>query len=162
MHSNSMKLMTYFRDKYLSEMEGATVLDIGAKLQVGAGMQKTYKELFEEDFTYIGMDVEPGPNVDIVGYTALSCLSYHFDVVISGQVMEHVCRPWEWLETLTAFFNKYICIIAPNTIHEHRYPIDTYRYFPDGMRDLFDYAGIKELEIFKSHRDTIGVGTHND
>ena len=159
MHSNSMKLMTYFRDKYLSEMKGATVLDIGAKLQIGAGLQKTYKELFEKDFNYTGMDVELGPNVDIVGYQSII---EKYDVVISGQVMEHVNRPWEWLKNLTFYFKRYICIIVPNTMDEHRFPIDTYRYFPDGMRDLFNYAGIIELEIFKSHRDTIGIGIHND
>ena len=157
MHNNSMKLMAYFRDKYLSDMKGATILDVGSMLQTGAGMQKTYKELFEKDFAYTGMDVEEGPNVDIVGFIGIM---KRYDVVISGQTMEHVCRPWEWLKNLTFYFRECICIVVPNTIHEHRYPIDTYRYFPDGMRDLFDYAGIKEIEIFKSHKDTIGIGTH--
>lgn len=159
MHNNSMKLMTYFRDKYLSEMKRATILDVGSMLQLGAGKQKTYKELFEKDFNYIGMDIEPGSNVDIVGYHSII---EKYDVVISGQVMEHVNRPWEWLKNLTNFFNKYICIIVPNTWDEHRFPIDTYRYFPDGMKDLFEYAGIKELEIFRDYCDTIGIGTHND
>lgn len=157
MHCNSMKLMEYFRDKYLSGIPYVSVLDVGSMIQK-EGLGQSYRELFAEDrFDYTGMDVEEGPNVDLVGYHSIV---QKYDVVISGQVMEHVNRPWEWLRNLTNYFISYICIIAPNTIYEHRYPIDTYRYFPDGMRDLFDYAGIKEIEIFKSHKDTIGIGTH--
>ena len=148
MHPNSMKLMQYFRDKYLDGAE--TVIDVGS---MKIRDNETYRPLFPN---YIGMDVEVGPNVDIVGYDAISCV---YDVVISGQVMEHVKRPWEWLKNLTQYYRKYICIIAPNTAKQHRYPIDTYRYFPDGMRDLFEYAEISALEIFKDRKDTIGIGT---
>lgn len=142
-----MKLMWYFRDKYLDGSE--EVLDVGSKKIKN---NETYRLLFPN---YTGMDIEPGPNVDIVGYENIP---QKFDVVISGQCMEHVNRPWEWLKNLVQYYTQYICIIAPNTAKQHRYPIDTYRYFPDGMRDLFNYAGIKELEIFKSKKDTIGIG----
>lgn len=101
------------------------------------------------------MDIVPGRNVDIVGYENITDV---YDVLISGQVMEHIKRPWEWLREIKQYFTRYICIIAPNTAHEHRYPLDTYRYFPDGMRDLFEYAEITELEIFKDAGDTIGIG----
>jgi hypothetical protein len=100
------------------------------------------------------MDVEPGRNVDIVGYEGLGV----YDVVISGQVMEHVPHPWEWLTDLAKLYRRYICIIAPNTWPEHRWPLDTYRYYPDGMRALFEYAGIPEVEIRRAGFDTIGIG----
>ena len=72
--------------------------------------------------------------------------------------MEHVKRPWDWLKSLKKYYRTYICIIAPNTWIEHKSPYDTYRYFPDGMRDLFEYADIKEIEIFKDGNDTVGIG----
>lgn len=142
-----MKLMQYFRDKYLDGTEN--ILDIGS---MRIKDNETYRQLFPN---YIGMDVESGPNVDIVGYNSIVDV---YDIVISGQVMEHVKRPWEWLKNLTQYYRKYICIITPNTAKQHRYPIDTYRYFPDGMRDLFEYAGITEVEIFKNKKDTVGIG----
>jgi len=142
-----MKLMRYFRDKYLDGSE--TVLDVGS---MKIRDNETYRSLFS---SYVGMDIEAGPNVDIVGYDNIPG---KFDVVISGQCMEHVKRPWDWLKNSTRYFTKYICIIAPNKAREHRYPIDTYRYFPDGMRDLFEFAGIKEIEISKVRWDTIGIG----
>lgn len=146
-----MKLMADFRNRYLGAMKGCTVLDIGA-LQIPK--HRCYRELFK-DYKYTGMDVISGPNVDIVGYENIPGI---FDVVISGQTMEHVKGPWEWLKFLTLYYRKFICIIAPNTWKEHRYPIDTYRYFPDGMQDLFEYAGVRELEIFMDGNDTIGIG----
>ena len=150
-----MIFMTKFRDDYLSDMKGCSILDVGSQLITEQSM--TYRQIFGDDYEYVGMDLEPGNNVDIVGFDALK--GKEFDVVISGQVMEHVLRPWEWLKSLVPFYKKYICIIAPHTFHEHRYPLDTYRYFPDGMRDLFDYAGIKEVEIYRGKADTVGIGT---
>ena len=144
--------MAYFRDRYLSGMKGCTILDVGSMRVIK--QKESYRDLFGE-YKYTGMDIAPGPNVDVVGYEAIKDI---YDVVISGQTMEHVRRPWDWLKNLTQYFRTYICIIAPNKIKEHRYPIDTYRYYPDGMRDLFDYAGIKAVSIFKSDNDTIGIG----
>ena len=156
MHTNSIKLMFEFRDKYLMDMKGCSVLDVGSLQFTYRGRKyPTYRRVFQPDYNYIGMDVVAGRNVDIVGYENLGT----YDVLVSGQVMEHVKRPWEWLKSLTQYFIKYICIIAPNTYPEHRHPIDTYRYFPDGMRDLFEYAGIKEVEIKMDRKDTIGIGT---
>ena len=151
--------MTYFRDKYLSGIEGATVLDVGARNLKNRKRSYTYRPLFDR-FKYYGMDTSPGNNVDIVGYENIRGT---FDVLISGQTMEHVKQPWEWVKSLVPYFNHYICIIAPHTWKEHKNPkhqcpFDTYRYFPDGMQDLFDYAGIKVVEIETSRTDTMCVG----
>ena len=150
MHTSSMKLMADFRDKYLANMEGCTILDVGA---MQLPKHECYRTLFG-NYRYTGMDVVPGRNVDIVGYEGLGV----YDVVISGQVMEHIARPWEWLSCLTRLYKSYICIIAPNTFKEHRYPLDCYRFWPDGMRALFEYAGIVPLEVRAVGIDTIGVG----
>ena len=147
MHPNSLKEMANFRSKYV--LPGKSVLDIGAM-----NMHGNYRSIFR-NCVYVGMDIQPGSNVNIVGYENITEV---YDVVISGQTMEHVKKPWDWLKHLTKYSRDLICIIAPNTAVEHRYPLDTYRYFPDGMRDLFEYANIVEIEIYKSQNDTIGIG----
>uniref|UniRef100_A0A6M3LH75 Putative methyltransferase n=1 Tax=viral metagenome TaxID=1070528 RepID=A0A6M3LH75_9ZZZZ len=134
-------------------MVGCTVLDVGSRQVSGKGGLLCYRPLFK-DYDYVGMDIVAGDNVDIVGYDALQ----QYDVVISGQVMEHVKQPWEWLKTLKQLFKKYLCIITPHTARIHRYPYDTYRYFPDGMRDLFEWAGIQEEDIWMGEKDTVGIG----
>ena len=151
MHGSSMRLMASFRDRYLGGMKGCTVLDVGAGQIPG---QRSYRELFRE-YCYIGMDIVPGDNVDVVGYESLSV---GYDVVISGQVLEHVKRPWEWIWQLSGLFSAYICIIAPNQWPEHRYPLDCWRVLPDGMAALFEYAGITPVEIHAEGANTIGVG----
>ena len=149
--------MEYFKEKYLMDpsMKGCSVLDVGSR-NVLPDTQLTYKYIFKEKFRYYGMDVEPGNNVDLVGFESLEGKT--FDIVITGQTLEHVKRPWEWIKNLTKYFDKYICVIAPHSFKEHRFPIDTYRYLPDGMRDLFEYAGIKPIEILKNKIDTMGIG----
>lgn len=149
MHKASMQLMRYFRKKYING--GETILDIGSRR---CGKQETYGKIFK-GCEYTGMDIVPGENVDIVGFENIK---KSYDVVISGQTMEHVKRPWEWLRGIVKYYKKYICIIVPHTWVEHKYPIDTYRYMPDGMRDLFEYAGIIEIEIIKGKNDTVGIG----
>jgi len=147
-----MALMADFRDRYLTDLQGCTVLDVGSA-QVN-DQPISYRDLFG-DYNYIGMDIEPGVNVDIVGYGGLAD---GYDVVISGQVMEHIPRPWEWMKRLAGLYRRYICIIAPNRHQYHPYPADCYRFFPDGMRALFEYAGIVPLETRAVGKDTIGVG----
>lgn len=142
--------MRHFRDTYIPD-PSASVLDVGAAIHA---RQRSYRELFA-DYDYTGMDVVAGPNVDIVGYENIPRT---YDAVISGQVMEHVARPWEWLPMVFSYTHKYICIIAPNSFAEHRIPIDTFRFFPDGMRELFKVAGIKELDIYRFYCDTVGIG----
>lgn len=154
MHRSSLQAMIAFRDKYLSDIKGATVLDVGSRY-VKSANRHTYREIFEPDFNYTGFDIAPGDNVDIVGYENIKNV---YDVIVSGQVMEHVKRPWEWLESLKQYFKTYICVIAPHTHKAHRHPLDTYRYFPDGMRDLFEYARVREVEIYIFGNDTVGIG----
>jgi len=153
--------MQLFRDKFLTEMPEASILDIGSR-ETSRKIKHTYRELFPPPFSYLGMDIYPGRNVDVVGYEELE--GKQFDVVISGQVLEHVNHPWEWLKSLTPYFTKYICIIAPHTWREHKnakhgVPPDTYRALPDGMKDLLIYAGFKIVDVIKSRVDTMGIGT---
>lgn len=50
-----------------------------------------------------------------------------------------------------------ICIIAPNGFGEHRYPVDCWRFFTDGMIALARYY---QLEIVNAH--TNAAPTAND
>lgn len=154
MHPSSMEAMNMFLCLYLDKNQTYSILDVGS-----FDVNGTYKELIPNEslWKYTGMDIVPGNNVDIVGWDNIK---YKYDVIISGQTLEHVKRPWDWLLNLVSHLkeNGIVCIIAPHTFPEHRYPIDTYRYYPDGMRDLFEYAGIKELQIYKNVKDTIGIG----
>jgi hypothetical protein len=157
MHAASLWLMYKFKEKYADRLskETITVLDIGSRRVKKKHV--TYRPMFTRPkYQYVGMDIVPGDNVDIIGYENLKA----HDIVISGQVLEHVKQPWEILKIWAGYFIDYICVIAPHCGKEHRHPIDTYRYFPDGMKDLFEWAGIRIVKIYKGELDTMAIGTH--
>ena len=123
------------------------ILDVGSAVIRGQKKYGCYRDLMKSYWYYTGADIVPGRNVDVVLETPWQFGS-EFDVVLSGQCIEHVARPWEWFQEVarvlkpggTAF------IIAPSVIHQHRYPIDTFRYYPDGMYALAEYAGLRPLK----------------
>jgi hypothetical protein len=89
MDLNSQLRMQWFVDTYLCDNNAKSVLDVGSY-----DVNGSYKHIFSDNrFSYTGLDMEHGPNVDFVPQKP-----YHweelednaFDVVISGQAFEHI------------------------------------------------------------------------
>jgi SAM-dependent methyltransferase len=153
--------MKAFRDKYLGERPAGAwtnVLDIGAK-QVR--QQETYRPLFEK-FHYVGMDVEAGKNVDLIVANPdkwPEVMDRWYPVIISGQMLEHAERPWVVFREMARILalGGIMCVIAPWKWKPHRYPVDCYRYLPDGMKALGDWAGLTVADTFMDGNDCVGI-----
>lgn len=124
------------------------ILDVGS-----CGVNGTYKEIFsdKERFDYYGLDLTPGPNVDYVPsdpYDWQDLPDESFDIIISGQAFEHIEFPWLTILEIKRVLKKggLICIIAPLRGPEHKYPVDCWRYYPDGFRALARWAGLEVIE----------------
>ena len=149
MHQSSLEKMTTFRDRYLSERiaEPLRILDVGS-LDVNG----SYRQLFSGPrWSYTGLDMASGSNVDIVlrtPYVWKEIASESADVVISGQAFEHIQYFWitmlEVARVLTA--GGICCILAPSSGPEHRYPVDCWRFYPDGMVSLAQFARMETIE----------------
>lgn len=148
MHKSSMLRMKTFIHNYVTGGRDKKVLDIGSY-----NINGCYKSLFSDiEINYIGLDIEEGPNVDVVMdelYSWDSLQNEGFDYIISGQAFEHIEYPWL---TMKEIYKKLkpdgiICIIAPNGLFEHRYPVDCYRYYADGMRAMAESAGLRVIEV---------------
>ncbi len=143
--------MKMFIEKRLPDKE-LKILDLGSRVVKGQEKLGSYRQLITNNkWNYIGVDTDTGENVDIVlkdGYK-FPFKDEEFDVIISGQTLEHIEYPWVWMTELARILKKrgLCCIIAPAVIHEHRYPIDTYRYYPDGMKALAKWSGLTVLEV---------------
>lgn len=126
--------------------EPLRVIDIGSAVIRGQRRFGCYRDLMKPQWTYLGVDIVPGDNVDVVLETPWQ-FGEEFDVVISGQCIEHVSRPWEWFQEAARILkpNGKLFVIAPSVIHQHRYPIDTFRYYPDGMYSLAEYTGLTPI-----------------
>ena len=149
MHKSSMKRMEWFAEQYEEGLRNKNVLDVGSYNVNGC-----YRKIFEEkNIKYTGLDMEKGPNVDITPestYKWREIDSDSYTAVISGQALEHVEFFWITMEEIVRVTeqNGFICIIAPNGFKEHRYPVDCWRFFTDGMIALAKYYG---LEILHAH-----------
>jgi SAM-dependent methyltransferase len=153
-HRSSFDKMKAFRDGYLSEYRNSPleILDIGS--QIATRHQLNYRPLFDAPaWRYTGMDIVPGENVDMVvrdpyDWTEIPAGSY--DVVVSGQTLEHVKFFWVTaFEILRALKEGGIaCLIAPGAGVEHRFPVDCWRFYRDGMAALSEFAGARTVEVY--------------
>ena len=90
----------------------------------------------------------------------------YYDIVLSGQVMEHVKKIWMWIKELARICkrNGYVIIINPVSWIYHESPIDCWRAYPEGMKALYEEAGLEvvmsvweSLEIPNYRRYTPGI-----
>lgn len=151
MHESSYNNMKKFTEKYLKEYENRElrILDIGSQ-----DVNGTYKPLFDNPkWSYFGCDMIEGDNVDIVLkdiYNWGEIKSNSFDIVISGQAFEHIEYTWVTMLEISRVLKDegMACIIAPSGGYEHRYPLDCWRFYPDGFNTLAKYSGLNTLEVY--------------
>jgi len=154
MHQSSLENMMAFRDKYLGHKENdpLLILDLGS-LDVNG----SYKKYFDQpSWRYVGLDLSEGKNVDIVlksPYRWNEIKSNSADVFISGQAFEHIEFFWLTILEISRVLKTggLCCLIAPAGGYEHRYPVDCWRFYPDGFDALARFGLLKALEIYSSN-----------
>ncbi|RDY28583.1 methyltransferase domain-containing protein [Romboutsia weinsteinii] len=171
MHISSYQKMYKFMSDYLINRmnEELKVVDIGS--QDVQNYYGTYKPMMvNTKWEYIGCDMVAGKNVDVVledVYDWKELESNFADVVISGQAFEHIEYFWVTIMEISRILKEdgLCCIIAPSSGPEHRYPVDCWRYYPDGFRALAKFAGLKVLEVYtewEEHDYPDGGGMYKD
>jgi len=70
-----------------------------------------------------------------------------YDLVLSGQVIEHVRKIWVWMKEVARVCKPggLIVTIGPVSWPYHEAPIDCWRIYPEGMKALCDDAGLEVL-----------------
>ncbi len=68
-----------------------------------------------------------------------------YDIVLSGQVIEHVRKIWVWMREVARVCKPGGLVITINPVSwpYHEAPVDCWRIYPDGMRALSDDAGLE-------------------
>jgi SAM-dependent methyltransferase len=147
MHDSSQATMRWFTHTYLHpDRVGLWVLDIGSY-----DVNGTYKALFV-GHNYRGLDLHPGPNVDIVApdpdHYPPGDASY--DIVVSGQTIEHCPDTVRFMQEIARILapGGLVCIIGPGPTMqgEHRYPQDCWRVLPDAFRWLCRRVGLTVID----------------
>ena len=154
-----MANMRAFTDRYLAgrETEEISILDLGSM-----DVNGSYRTLFDHAMWYYqGLDLTPGNNVDIVlsdPYIWTEIPSQSIDVVVSGQALEHIEFFWLTMLEVSRVLKPggLCCIIAPSGGYEHRYPVDCWRFYPDGFSALARFSALEVLEC-KTQWESVGA-----
>lgn len=140
------KNLSLFAPELLTE--NLTVLDVGS---LDVKKRGNYRDLFNSNITYIGCDITAGPNVDVVlrNENAYPWPSNFFDIIISGQTIEHCTNPFAFVRALEDMLKPKgkLFLAGPSAGRVHHKP-DRWRIQPDGMTTLLEYAGLTILKVY--------------
>ncbi len=155
MHTNSQLLFEAYAKRYFKPRQ--RVLELGAdgdpstyrRALDGVDLQWETADLADEvmaevapqsRFTQAGAPKYLMPNEYEIPVPDNS-----FDVVIAGQVIEHVRRIWVWIGELARVTRSggNVVIISPISWDYHEAPVDCWRIYPEGMRSLCTEADLE-------------------
>jgi len=158
MHETSYAEMKVNIEKYCGGIEaGSYVADIGSQ-----DINGTYRDLIEPHFDYMGYDSVPGRNVHVVmkGEFDTGLPDGAVDIILCGQVLEHCRNPFLLAQEIIRITRKggILLIVAPFRWDEHKFPIDCWRFLPDGMKLLFPAEQVKCLDSYINGKDCWFIG----
>jgi len=136
-------------------------------IEVGGTTDSAYRELFQKARTcfYQSMNVhfkvDAPQNAEIIldqVYTWPEIDDESYDVVISGQVFEHVEFYWATLLEMRRILKKggLLCITAPSHWREHRSPFDCQRFYADGLMAMMKFIGFSVVYAYAEHAHLVG------
>ncbi len=119
-------------------------------LDVGSGCKPYLPYFAAVADEYIGLDVEDGPHVDVVGPAErLPFADERFDVVVSTQMLEHVQEPGEVLGEIHRVLRPggVLLLSTHGTAAYHPCPTDLWRWTQEGLvklvRDNGDWSDVR-------------------
>lgn len=156
MHKNSYSKMEWFKNNYLDKDHDLKILDVGSLDKIG---NYNYRDIFdEENWSYTGLDIKVGNNVDIVVtdiYNWFEIEDDTYDVIISGQYFEHLEYFWLTMGQIERVLKPggYVCIIVPSAGHRHGEDmLNCYRFHEDGLKAMARYVNLKIIHVSVDNR----------
>jgi SAM-dependent methyltransferase len=140
MHENSELLLRKYAAEHMPKQ--GKLLEIGPN-----GFPSTYQAAYASPtLEWHTLDLYKHPKLT---YTADAENQFPipdntYDVVLSGQVIEHVRRPWVWMKELSRVCKVGGLVITVNPVSwpYHEAPLDCWRIFPDGMQAIYEDASL--------------------
>lgn len=133
MHASAYQTARQFFEVYAIALPFGTVVEIGSRQ--AAEEQRTLRTLCPSHLDYVGLDLEPGINVDIVMNDpyVLPLGDDAIDIVLCTSVFEHCDFFWELFEQILRVLKPggLIYVNAPSNGYVHRHPVDCWRFYPD-------------------------------
>lgn len=139
------------------EHERLHVLDVGAY-----DVNGTYRPSLPPAWLYTGSDIRAGPNVDVVqrGPYDIQLPDGSFDIVLCGQVLEHVPHPAKLIAEIARLIRPggLVVLTCPSQWPPHDFPADYWRALPAGMMVWLADAHLDKAEAWTIGDITYGIG----
>jgi len=124
------------------------VLEIGARARSGVSR----RELFPAPADYVGLDVSPGPNVDVVGdaHHLSRFVTGRFDAAFSISTFEHLLMPWKVVLELNKVLRDGALVFSHShqTWPVHDAPWDFWRFSQDSWHGLYNrHTGFEMVKV---------------
>ena len=152
MHLSALDKARVFRSAYLSGLEDAplTILDVGSAI-VDPTQHSNRDAMTNPRWTLTGMDIEPGLNVDVAvadPYDWREVESGSVDVVTCSEVFEHAEYFWVTILEIARVLRPrgLAFITSPSPGPLHRYPVDCWRFYDDGLPAVARWGGLTVLD----------------
>ena len=150
-HDNANWVLHEFL-QILSAKPTGSVLEVGSRARSGV----VHKSMMPDGWSYVGLDVLAGENVNVVGDAhQLSKLfpTQRFDAVVAFSVLEHLLMPWKFAIELNKVLN--IGAVGFFTTHQswplHDAPWDFWRFSDQAWSALFNsLTGFEIIRVFMS------------
>jgi SAM-dependent methyltransferase len=181
MHKTAEQNAKRFFNKYVyNKKQNIRILEIGSYI---GGFN--IRSLNPQNSEYVGVDLVEGPGVDVV-LTDPYIFPFgdnEFDYIISSSCFEHIDFFWvSYLEIMRVLKPSGVFYLnAPSNGDFHRYPIDSWRFFPDSAHSLVrwgnrnglssvlleQYTSDKETDIWSDYvavflKDNINISDYNE
>jgi SAM-dependent methyltransferase len=164
MHLSAFKKARLIRERFLAPFEQTPleVLDVGSAI-VADGHLANREAFANPHWRYVGLDIAEGPNVDVVvaePYHWREIADGGVDLVTCSQVFEHTAFFWVTILEIGRVLKPggLAFIIAPGAGPLHRYPVDCWRFYDDGLPALAEWADLSVLDARVQWRPVYGKG----
>jgi SAM-dependent methyltransferase len=161
MHASAYEQMSWCIERYLPKDRRYHVVDFGSHASKRR-RSMTHRDLLAgHDCRITGVDVRPGANVDVVMQRPyrVPLRSNSVDVVMSGQVFEHIPFFWASMLEISRVLRRggLFLVTMPSRGHMHT-SVDCWRYYPDGVRAMAAFAGLEVREVYTDFPPNTGPG----
>lgn len=127
---------------------GRDVLELGSLLPGPHATWANNRDLAPRA-NWVGMDMQPGPGVDVVGNAEAPGYWEEFDTVLCSEVLEHVQDPLAVFRGARMALRRggRFVVTTLTTFPIHNYPADYWRFTPQGLELLFRAAGFQQWTV---------------
>jgi len=170
MHPDSMRLMAAMKAKHLGYLYDRVTQVICDDGGLASNPAKSYRHVFADMIQrprgkYVTYDIVPHPSVDVVKPDpfTIPAEDESFDLVVSGQMLEHCQNPFRAVAEMKRVLKMYCClaIIVPSQGRRHDAQ-DGWRFMDDAFKFISaEVGGFQTIEDFIDKEGTEeGRGKH--